>query len=143
MIGVFLRSALPDYHLSAESEETVESGTGAAPRSVYPFSVHIKQSAYDLAKPKDSRADPDLGLGVPMMYRSILATAFEQQVRRLGLTEATCAASTQLREWCERNRNQFYVPEWLLKRWGMHVNADTTVSLESQSLTRGRHTQVH
>jgi len=83
------------------------------------------------------------GPGVPMMYRSILPTAFEQQVRKLGLTEATCATSTQLREWCERNRNQFYVPEWLLKRWGMHVNADTAVSLESQTLTRGRHAQVH
>jgi hypothetical protein len=74
-----------------------------------------------------------------MSYRSTLPTAFEEQVRNLGLTERTCAASKELRKWCERNKNQSYVPEWLLKRWGIHVNADTTVSQGPESLIRGRH----
>jgi hypothetical protein len=143
MLGVFLRSALPDYHLSAEPKETVALGQERRPVTSTPFPCRLSKARIILPSRKTRERTQTWGWGVPMMYRSILATAFEQQVRKLGLTETTCATSTQLREWCERNGNQFYIPEWLLKRWGMHVNADTTVSLESQSLTRGRHTQIH
>jgi len=52
---------------------------------------------------------------------SVLATEFEEQVHHLGLTKQTCAASTQLRNWCERNRNRCYIPEWLLAAWGIPV----------------------
>ena len=34
-----------------------------------------------------------------------VAIEFEKQVQQLGLTKQTCAASTQLPNWCERNRN--------------------------------------
>ena len=51
-----------------------------------------------------------------------LATAFERQVRELGLDKKTCADSKELREWCERNKDYCYIPEWLLKRWGMSVD---------------------
>ena len=51
-----------------------------------------------------------------------MSTAFEQQVRRLGLDQETCAHSEELREWCERNKDYCYIPEWLLRRWGMSVN---------------------
>jgi hypothetical protein len=51
-----------------------------------------------------------------------LPTAFEQQVRRLGLTRRTCARSLALREWCQHNRNRCYIPEWLLKEWGITVD---------------------
>ena len=53
----------------------------------------------------------------------VLATEFEEQVYRLGLTNQTYAASTQLRDWCERNCNRCYVPEWLLGAWGIDVDA--------------------
>ncbi len=43
-------------------------------------------------------------------------------VRQLGLTKQTCVDSTELRSWCERNRNRCYVPEWLLGVWGILVN---------------------
>jgi len=43
------------------------------------------------------------------------------QVRRLGLQKSEYANSRALRGWCERNRNQYYIPEWLLKTWRMEV----------------------
>jgi hypothetical protein len=53
-----------------------------------------------------------------------LPTAFEEQVRKLGLNEQTCATSKQLEHWCELNRNRCYIPEWLLKHWGLSVDSD-------------------
>src|SRR5580700_6868015 len=26
--------------------------------------------------------------------------------------------------WCESNKNRYYIPEWLLKRWGIFVDAE-------------------
>jgi hypothetical protein len=49
-------------------------------------------------------------------------TEFELQARRLGLTEEGYVSSDQLRRWCEHNRDRCYIPEWLLKRWGMPVD---------------------
>jgi len=69
-----------------------------------------------------------------MSYRSGMPTAFEEQIRRLGLDERTCVGSKQLREWCERNKEQCYIPEWLLKQWGISVDSDLTSSQEGQSL---------
>ena len=38
----------------------------------------------------------------------------------------TYTSSAALRTWCERNRNNFYLPEWLLDEWEIRVNADLT-----------------
>jgi hypothetical protein len=57
-----------------------------------------------------------------MAYQLTMPTAFEEQLRKLGLDERTCVASQALRLWCERNKNWRYIPEWLLARWGMVVN---------------------
>lgn len=43
------------------------------------------------------------------------------QVRRLRLTQPQCVASTELRHWCDRRRNHFYAPEWLLEAWQIEV----------------------
>lgn len=48
-------------------------------------------------------------------------TEFDMQVRRLRLTRAQYVASAELRRWCERHRNHFYVPEWLLEAWRIEV----------------------
>jgi len=48
-----------------------------------------------------------------------VATEFETVVLRLGLTTETYVGSGQLRIWCERNSHRCYVPEWLLKEWGI------------------------
>jgi hypothetical protein len=51
-----------------------------------------------------------------------LATEFELRVRRLQLTPEMYAPSTELRLWCQQNRNRIYVPEWLLKEWDITVD---------------------
>jgi hypothetical protein len=45
-------------------------------------------------------------------------------MRELGLTKDTCVDSEALRRWCVLNRNRCYVPEWLLKAWGIFVDSD-------------------
>ena len=55
-----------------------------------------------------------------------LPTAFEIQVQKLGLNEQTCATSEALQRWCELNKNRCYIPEWLLKQWGMTVDANVS-----------------
>ena len=54
--------------------------------------------------------------------RSAIATDFEAEVSRLGLTPDSYASSVQLRLWCEENRNRCYIPEWLLQRWKIPVH---------------------
>lgn len=66
------------------------------------------------------RGNPNWGKFVPI---PALITEFEQHVERLGLTKTQYADSMPLRQWCERNRNRYYVPEWLLEEWGMTVEA--------------------
>src|SRR5215470_7958767 len=55
------------------------------------------------------RGNPNWGKAALSTHPHI-ATQFENEVRRLGLTKDTCVASVELRSWCERNRNQLYVP---------------------------------
>jgi len=49
-------------------------------------------------------------------------TEFESLARHLRLTPQTWAGSTELRRWCERNRNRCYIPERLLALWKLEVN---------------------
>lgn len=62
--------------------------------------------------------------GRPQENRPAVATGFEEQVLKLGLNEQTCEGSRELKRWCERNKDRCYIPEWLLKRWGMFVDSD-------------------
>lgn len=48
------------------------------------------------------------------------------QVTRLRLSPETYVYSTELRRWCEENRNRCYIPEWLLKAWDISVEPDLT-----------------
>ncbi len=52
----------------------------------------------------------------PPMSR--LATAFDEQVRRLGLNDQTCATSEVLRLWCEENKNHCYIPGMAIEALG-------------------------
>jgi hypothetical protein len=70
----------------------------------------------------NKRGNPDWGR--PMPPTPALATEFELQVRQLQLAPEAYVFSDQLRGWCERNRNRFYIPEWLLDDWGIAVDAD-------------------
>ena len=69
------------------------------------------------------RGNPTWGSGgQPVQPARAAATEFDMQVRLLGLTKQTCAGSHELRKWCERNRNRYYIPEWLLDAWGISVD---------------------
>jgi hypothetical protein len=58
------------------------------------------------------RGNPCLGQALPL--GPAVPTEFELQVRRLHLTRETYVFSSKLRQWCQENRNRFYIPEWLL-----------------------------
>ena len=60
--------------------------------------------------------------GKPYVPVPCLPTEFEQKVERLGLCPGEYQASPRLRSWCQKHANQSYVPEYLLKLWGIKVN---------------------
>jgi hypothetical protein len=66
------------------------------------------------------RGNPNWGR--PMPPAPAPATEFELRVRHLQLTPEAYASSHELRTWCEQNRNRIYIPEWLLKEWGITVD---------------------
>src|SRR5215469_7728019 len=66
------------------------------------------------------RGNPNWGR--PGGRAPFVVTEFEKELRRLGLTRETCAGSRELRLWCEHNKNRCYIPEWLLKKWGIEVD---------------------
>ena len=72
---------------------------------------------------RPKRGNPNWGK--PPQLVPHIATEFELQVRKLGLTKKTFAVSATLRAWCEHNKNRCYIPEWLLEEWGMDVNIYT------------------
>lgn len=67
------------------------------------------------------RGNPNWGM--PLKPSPVLPTEFEMEVKRLGLAELEYVSSSQLRRWCKHNRNRVYIPEWLLKEWGIVVDA--------------------
>jgi hypothetical protein len=68
------------------------------------------------------RGNPTWGQRLPPV--PVLVTEFEIVVRQLQLTAETYASSRELRVWCKQNRNRVYIPEWLLKEWGIEVDSD-------------------
>ena len=79
--------------------------------------------AIPVALPAAKRKRGNPNWGHPIAPLLALPTEFEMRVRQLQLTAETYSSSRQLRAWCERNRNRLYVPEWLLKEWGITVDA--------------------
>ena len=66
--------------------------------------------------------------GRPIPPAPALATEFELRVRQLHLTAEMYTSSAELHTWCERNRNQRYVPEWLLAEWDIIVDLNFSVA---------------
>ena len=81
-----------------------------------------------------SRGNPNWGK--PNVSVPFLITEFEQQVEKLGLRPGEYQDSPQLRSWCRRNANMHYVPEYLLKLWGIGVNERWGPSTEYSLLPR-------
>ena len=72
------------------------------------------------------RGNPNWGR--PMQPVSILCTEFELQTKELQLAPDQYIVSAKLRKWCQRNRNRFYIPEWLLDAWDMRVDPDLSAA---------------
>jgi hypothetical protein len=75
-----------------------------------------------LVQPATARKRGNPNWGKPPLPSPAIATEFELQARRLGLTKEAYTASAQLRTWCEHNKNRCYIPEWLLAEWGIIVD---------------------
>jgi hypothetical protein len=72
------------------------------------------------------RGNPNFGSGRILSVRPAgVESEFEKQMGELKLTRDTCADSPALRRWCEENRNRCYIPEWLLKVWGITVQPES------------------
>jgi hypothetical protein len=67
------------------------------------------------------RGNPNWGKFIPPI--PAIDTQFELQVKHLGLTKQAYTTSARLRAWCENNKNQYYIPEWLLEEWGITVDS--------------------
>ena len=80
-----------------------------------------------LVQPATARKRGNPNWGKPPQPIPAIATEFELQVKRLGLTKEAYTASAQLRTWCERNKNRCYIPEWLLAEWGITVDPNVAV----------------
>jgi len=68
----------------------------------------------------NKRGNPNWGKPITMRLPN-LPTEFEKRVSQLRLQRQEYVTSSALKHWCERNRNHFYVPEWLLEEWGIQV----------------------
>jgi hypothetical protein len=76
--------------------------------------------------------------GKPYVPLSFVITEFEQQAEKLGLSPNEYQASPQLQKWCLMNAASHYVPEPLLKAWGIRVN-DSWGSPTEYVLSTRRH----
>jgi hypothetical protein len=85
--------------------------------SLIPHSPYEERMMIHLAMVHKRRGNPNWGK--PLPSSPAVPTEFEGVALRLGLTKETYSSSGQLRVWCERNGNRCYVPEWLLKEWGI------------------------
>jgi hypothetical protein len=64
------------------------------------------------------------GSNAPLPVQFTGICDFEMYAQELGLREHEYAGSLELRRWCEEHMNRCYIPEWLLKRWGMDVDTE-------------------
>ena len=101
-------------------------------RAVYRSANQVKKS-YDVCRwlawsmPR-RHGNPNWASGLKVILPRAGSTEFETKLSQLRLTNETCASSAKLREWCFQNKNRCYIPEWLLKKWGILVNADMDVA---------------
>ncbi len=72
------------------------------------------------------RGNPNWASGRALKVSPVVPTEFEMRVRELKLTPEDYAGSRELKNWCVRNRNRVYIPEWLLGKWEMSVDPNFT-----------------
>ena len=69
------------------------------------------------------RGNPNFTTPERMTFKEITMTQFEFQVDRIGLSDKPnyWEHSGLLRAWAKQHRSSHYVPEWLLKAWGLQL----------------------
>jgi hypothetical protein len=67
------------------------------------------------------RGNPNWGKPAQSGALTPTMTEFEQAVRKFKLEPNEYVNSVRLREWAQRNRYFKYIPESLLKAWGLDV----------------------
>jgi hypothetical protein len=67
------------------------------------------------------RGNPNWGKPELLSMATPTLTEFEQTVLKLNLKPDQYVTSVQLREWAEQNGHSKYVPESLLRAWGIKV----------------------
>jgi len=55
---------------------------------------------------------------------SVAPTSFEEVVKNLRLSPAEYEDSLALKEWVQKNKDQKYIPDDLLRLWGLEVKGD-------------------
>ena len=68
------------------------------------------------------RGNPNWGKRDPMEPVAPVVVEFERVTREFKLQPNQYVRSTRLREWARRNRNSKYIPEPLLKAWGLEID---------------------
>lgn len=68
------------------------------------------------------KSNTNWAAGRPSPKQPQKPTEFDQLVHELKLGGEALVHSEELRRWCNENRHRCYVPEWLLKAWGMSVD---------------------
>jgi len=68
------------------------------------------------------RGNPNWGKPVPFGPVVPTVTSFEEAVKELELQPNQYLHSTRLREWALRNKNSKFIPESLLKAWGLETD---------------------
>ena len=68
------------------------------------------------------RNQRDSNWGKPYGDTPVTTTSFEEMVGRLKLSEKEYQSSIPLRQWAQKHKNNKYVPQDLLKAWGIEVN---------------------
>jgi len=64
----------------------------------------------------------DWSSGITAPAPPAAASEFETVMFELGLTPQTCVDSVELKQWCLRNKDRKFIPEWLLKHWQIRVD---------------------
>jgi len=54
----------------------------------------------------------------------VAATSFEEVVKKLRLSPADYESSLPLKDWAQKNKDQKYIPDDLLRLWGLEVKGD-------------------
>lgn len=70
----------------------------------------------------NKRGNPTWGKPQNSELKPTTPSAFEQVVAEWGLLPNDYETSSRLHKWAQQNRNSRYVPEALLKHWGLKVD---------------------